>query len=74
LDVADFLMKLFGEGAAVAAGFDLAPTAEALTTESTPVPHGEPDADPDPSDEWILRPDVTGRMGWEPPGLPERER
>jgi hypothetical protein len=23
---------------------------------------------------WVLRPDVDGRLGWEPPGTPERER
>lgn len=24
--------------------------------------------------EWVLRPDIDGRMGWEPPNLPEEKR
>jgi hypothetical protein len=48
------------------------PTAAADTPD--PAPTGEPDAGEDPFDGWVLRPDVTGRLGWEPPGLPEEER
>lgn len=37
---------------------------------STELP--KPDAPPFPG--WVRRPDVTGRLGWEPPGLPEERR
>lgn len=30
--------------------------------------------EPNPFAEWIQRPDVNGKMGWEPPGLPEYMR
>ena len=65
-DVADFLASLFGDGVAAVASPEPAPTPEDLA--------GEPDAGHDPFDGWVLRPDVTGRMGWEPPDLPESRR
>ncbi len=73
-DVADFLTSLFGDTAAAVAGPKLAPTPEALTTDTAPAPSGESDAGPDPFDGWVLRPDVSGRLGWEPPNLPESRR
>jgi len=73
-DAADFLAGLFGGGAAVVAGPEPAPSPEVLTTESAPAPSAEPDAGPDPFDGWVLRPDVYGRLGWEPPDLPEERR
>lgn len=32
------------------------------------------DDEPNPFADWILRPDVDGRMGWEPADLPESAR
>ncbi len=37
---------------------------------STELP--KPDKPPFPG--WVLRPDATGRLGWEPPGLPKDRR
>ena len=50
------------------------PTAPAGAPEPAPTPSGAPDADAAPFPGWILRPDVTGRLGWEPPDLPEERR
>jgi hypothetical protein len=41
-----------------------------LALTSTELP--KPDEPPYPG--WVLRPDVTGRLGWEPPDLPESRR
>lgn len=65
-DAADFLAGLFGDGAAAVASPGPAPMPAA--------PAGEADAGPEPFEGWVLRPDVTGRMGWEPPDLPEERR
>jgi hypothetical protein len=46
---------------------DSPPPAEAATQSNVPVAA-------DPLADWILRPDVDGRMGWEPPGLSRAER
>ena len=73
-DAADFLAGLFGGAAAAVASPEPAPTPEGLTTESGPAPRGKPDAGPDPFEGWVLRPDVAGRLGWEPPDLPEERR
>ena len=44
------------------------------TNEDAPAhAHGR-EAEPNPFAGWILRPDVDGRMGWEPAGLPESVR
>jgi len=71
-DVVDFLTTLAGEPAR-------APEPAAVPS-GDPEPQGEPAAGaaaepaPGPFDGWSLRPDVTGRQGWEPPDLPEADR
>jgi len=50
------------------------PTAPADAPEPVPALPGDQDAGPAPFPGWILRPDIAGRLGWEPPGLPEDRR
>jgi hypothetical protein len=45
---------------------------KAVPTPETPP--AEPDGGADPFAGWVLRPDIDGRMGWEPPNLPEANR
>ena len=45
---------------------------EAAPTRNSAAVH--PDARVAPFPGWVLRPDATGRLGWEPPGLPEERR
>ena len=63
-DAAAFLAELF-EGNPAPSGIGPAhePPADAL-----------PEPAPSPFDGWALRPDVAGRLGWEPPDLPEAAR
>lgn len=50
------------------------PTATVDAPKPAPAPSGEPNAGRVPFPDWVLRPDATGRLGWEPPGLPESRR
>ncbi len=37
-------------------------------------PQGQPTGDGPDFAKWVLRPDARGRMGWEPPDVPDAER
>ncbi len=63
-DVSDLLGSLFGVGPVVAPV-----TAPAVAA----VPVSSPD-DGGRFADWVCRPDGSGRMGWESPGLPESDR
>jgi hypothetical protein len=50
------------------------PTATVDAPKPAPAPSGEPNAGRVPFPDWVLRPDATGRLGWEPPWLSEERR
>lgn len=51
-----------------------APAGQMTLFPESPKPDGETNLGGDAFHGWILRPDVDGRMGWEPPDLPEERR
>jgi len=78
LDVAAFLVGLF-DGSPVTSDIGsppeaLAPNGPAATDSSEAPADALSEPAPGPFDGWTLRPDVTGRLGWEPPDLPEAVR
>jgi len=78
-DAVNFLMGLFG-GDTVPSGTDPDPqgsdNAPALEEKAgSPAPRAAgPEPAPEPFAGWVLRSDVSGRLGWEAPGLPEAAR
>jgi len=70
-DAAAFLAELFDGGPAPEPPAASGPAA-------TDSPEAPADALPEPTpggfDDWVLRPDVAGRLGWERPDLPEADR
>jgi len=77
-DAAAFLAELF-DGSPAPSGIGPAPeppAADGPPATDSPEPTAEalPEPTPSPFDGWVLRPDVTGRLGWEPPDLPEAAR
>jgi len=65
--------KLLDHKPAVVAVLRGAPSTPGAMPQGTASPSGS-DGKASPFADWVLRPDVSGRLGWEPPGLPEDER
>jgi len=76
-DAADFLAGLTGQQAA-AEGIGPRPLAvDGPSATAEPIGNSAA-AEAEPASrlfsDWVLRPDVSGRLGWEPPDLPEEAR